>query len=351
MKPKLHLVYPHRELTSAPDVIGWKMADFFSKNYEVKLYQWDDKRTIVPKKGEILLGHPHPMGGRIFRNSMKQPEWEKVIAISPYTPSIRLSGFLGETLPYVDHYLAITGNYWAQRVGEDLFARYEEKFTHIDLAVDREHFPRLERELNPVGARRFLFIGSGLWCKNVPYLGEIAGAYPKAKFSWIGRGKYQHPNLHKYGFTDLSTSEGREIVAQYDFLIMPGRIDANPTTILEAMSWGLIPVCTRQSGYDGFGGIFNIPLDDVAGAVKIIDDLSKISESEYQACQELNFQLLENHFHWNRFLEQVGSALERKPSQSRARPDLKDRLTSLAGHHFGLCSPWRDLARKALRRS
>ena len=33
-----------------------------------------------------------------------------------------------------------------------------------------------------------------------------------------------------------------KIISEYDFLIHTSNFDANPSTVLEAMSWGLIPI-------------------------------------------------------------------------------------------------------------
>ena len=58
-------------------------------------------------------------------------------------------------------------------------------------------------------------------------------------------------------------------------MITLGSADANPTTILEAMAWGLIPVCSVQSGYEGFSSIRNISIDCMDDAVATIKHLQK----------------------------------------------------------------------------
>ena len=60
------------------------------------------------------------------------------------------------------------------------------------------------------------------------------------------------------GLQDFSAGDARRAVAQFDFMITVGRRDANPTTVLEAMAWGLVPICTPQSGYQDHPGITNI---------------------------------------------------------------------------------------------
>ena len=43
----------------------------------------------------------------------------------------------------------------------------------------------------------------------------------------------------------------------------------------EAMSWGLIPVCTKQCGYYKNKGIINIPLNDLKNTIKTLKACSK----------------------------------------------------------------------------
>ena len=62
-------------------------------------------------------------------------------------------------------------------------------------------------------------------------------------------------------------------------MITVGSADANPTTILEAMAWGLIPVCSIQSGYKGFSSIPNISIDCIDDALLTIKHLQSIPES------------------------------------------------------------------------
>ena len=81
-------------------------------------------------------------------------------------------------------------------------------------------------------------------------------------------------------------------------MITLGSADANPTTILEAMAWGLIPVCSVQSGYEGFSSIRNISIDCIVtkNAKKMIDikKLRKtISGKIYSDLDELNNKLQE----------------------------------------------------------
>ena len=118
-------------------------------------------------------------------------------------------------------------------------------------------------------------------------------------------------------------------------MITVGTADANPTTILEAMAWGLIPVCSVQSGYEGFPGIRNIPIDNIDDAIKTINSLQSVSEEQLNKWQKENLALLDRQFNWERFCGQVLYDIE-----SEEKPDLIE--TSLTNHLFLLFAEFRS---------
>jgi hypothetical protein len=84
------------------------------------------------------------------------------------------------------------------------------------------------------------------------------------------------------------------------------------------MSWGLIPVCTPQSGYVGFPGIFNIPLDNPQEAAGMLKRLSCLPEKHLERMRQSNDHLLQTHFNWERFANQVIESIE-----SSVHPNLE----------------------------
>ena len=58
------------------------------------------------------------------------------------------------------------------------------------------------------------------------------------------------------------------LISKYDFLIHTSSYDANPSTVLEGISWGLIPVMTRQCGYENFSNHMYIPLNEIQKTIK-----------------------------------------------------------------------------------
>ena len=62
--------------------------------------------------------------------------------------------------------------------------------------------------------------------------------------------------------------KSRNLLSRFDFLIQTSNYDANPSTVLESMSWGLIPVITKQCGYTDLEKVVYIPLNNLKGAEK-----------------------------------------------------------------------------------
>ncbi len=227
--------------------------------------------------------------------------------MEPFNADWRQVGFIDDVIDQCDLFLAITGKYWFNH-NTGPTARWKPKMLHVDLAVDQAQFPLLRTDVGERGRRRFLYIGNDHPGKNLSYLDAIAGSWNHGTIDWAGRGK---PLRHvtSLGFVDFSTRAGRELVSSYDFLITVGRADANPTTVLEAMSWGLVPICTPTSGYVDEPGIVNVPLDDVVGACAILDRLQDADNTQISALRQAARERLDTHFRWDRLVGQVRSAI------------------------------------------
>nr|MBA3329823.1 glycosyltransferase [Actinomycetota bacterium] len=243
-------------------------------------------------------------------------------------------------------YLAITGNTWFQSVERSPYAHWRPKMVHVDLAVDRVDFPRVKTRFAAPGSRSFVYIGHSGWYKNTGYLSEIAALAPELDIGWIGSGPSAIRGLTALGRRDFSTEEGKALVAGYDFLLTVGSADANPTTVLEAMAWGLIPVCTAESGYSGYPGIVNLPLGDARAAAAILTEIQRLPSSALEEMRRENDAALDQHFTWERFGAQVVGAIESDASPP-CRPEPLLRLLLL--RWAGLRSPYSPLRPPGLR--
>jgi glycosyltransferase involved in cell wall biosynthesis len=338
----LHVVYPSGPAIRAPATIGRNLLRRLEGRYRVAHYGWDEVRLVRPGPGDVLLGHPHPVPWTVFRLSARQPGWRRVLVMCPYAHGDRKGwAYLDPAIRRADLYLAITGRYWAAHAAEGPFRHWAPKMVHLDLAVDRAEFPRVKGAFAPPGQRRFLYIGNTTAIKNIGYLSAIARAMPETEISWIGSRQKRIPGLRELGRQDFSLPAAREMVAAHDFLLTVGRSDPNPTTILESMAWGLVPVCTRQSGYEGEPGIVNVPLDDVDGAVRVLRELQGAPAERLEALRAANDERLGTHYNWDRFAAQVVEAIESPVSHAGTPAPISDQARNWWAAATSHGSAWR----------
>ena len=327
---RVHLVYPVGNKVSTPDTIGFHLQIELEKHYQVTTYNYDEIKLIKPGNSDVLIGHWHPNPLTVFRMSAKKKGWKRVLGLAPFCPDSTgwQNAFGNNIIKNCDRYLAITGNYWMNRLNDSPFQHWEPKTVHLDLAVDRRNFPFIKKNFNSAGKRRFIYIGHSAWYKNTSFLEKIAQKLPHIDFAWIG-GNSSLKDIKRLGKFDFSNQEAKNLIQEYDFLITVGSADGNPTTILEAMAWGLIPVCSVQSGYEGFSGIQNISIDLIGDAVAAIEKLQSVSEVQLKKWQQENLECLDRHFNWERFCSQVLDEIESKYSPDLAETSFSNRLSLL----------------------
>ena len=183
----VHLVYPCENLIKTPEVIGYIVSQALrAAGFEVVVHRWDSLGKIQPIEGDVLIGHAHPNPFTIFRRSLSEVGWAKRILMLPFSHDPKQLGFLREVVPQCDAFLAITGRYWIDTLNESIFAGWAPRMRHLDLAVNRAHFPRIKEHFNIAGARKFLYIGHTRFFKNTAYLQELAQRFGPERFATIG---------------------------------------------------------------------------------------------------------------------------------------------------------------------
>ena len=323
---RVHLVYPHGNRISTPDAIGRELGRRLEAKYPVVYHDWSDLGGIEPEPGDVLLGHPHPDPDSVFRRSLQHQGWRRRLMLAPFHHGdLRQVAFEDSIVPACDQFLAITGAYWVRTLKDSRCSHWQPKMIPLEHAVDRGDFPPVKTSFNQPGKRRVLYIGHSGRGKGTPYLAKIATLIPEAEFGWIGTGR-AIPGLASHGYTDFSSEAGRALVSQYDFLIMCGNADSNPTTILEAMAWGLVPICTPTCGYEGNPGITNIPNGSARTAAAIVRRLLEADEAELKATQSANWRMVAEHYNWDRFAANVTEAIESSASPALLPESTKRRL-------------------------
>lgn len=298
----IHLVYPvNKKKISAPWSTGNNLYNYLSKFFKVKVYQWTSFEKIDPDDGDILIGHAHPNPLTCFRRSMLSNKWGKKILLQPYNGDPYQMSYLYKIVQYCDFFIAITGKYWFESIKYTIFKTWKEKIIRLDMAIDTLHFPRVKNQFNKIGERKFLYIGNDYrfnnFSKNIQFLEKIITKYDHKLFSTIGNKSIK--NVTHYGWLDFKNKNTKKIILDHDFLIMTSNHDANPTTILESMSWGLIPVVTKECGYYKEKGIFNIPLNQTENSIKILEKLQFMKNSKLKKISDLNYRSIIKKYNWD----------------------------------------------------
>lgn len=321
----IHLVYPYGTRKAAPWSIGNHVASaLLDAGHKVTQYDWEERRRIRAGVWDTLIGHPHPEPGFVFTDNLYQAFAQK-ITLSPWNGTLEYTDRIDQVIDACDHNFVICGPNWER----SLPGWWKEKTTRLDMAIDTEDYPKIFRGFNPCGKRRVLYIGCTLPSKGSDYLAAIAEAMPDVDFSHVGHGLV--PGTWPYGYVDLETKHGRNIILQHDAVISCGRNDANPTTMLEAAAWGLIPVCTKESGWEearqpvDTGGIDteftstpkgafvqHIPLDNVSVAVEVLNSILQAPNEYLERIQQENLETIKNQYRWDKFTKPILECINEK---------------------------------------
>ena len=307
---RCHLVYPHGPRKAAPWSIGNHLAIALRKaGYQVIPYDWEARVRMDVRPGDLLLGHPHEEPGFAFTDNLWQPFGARV-AIAPWNGSEPYTRRLAQSEQVLNAVIPICGPYWADKAPDHWYP--------LDMAINATHYPRVRQKWNPQGARKILYVGCTLECKGPDLLSDLAVALAgEMEIHHVGPGLI--PGAYPWGYVEMETDKGRAIAAGCDFVIAPGRADANPTTILEGVSWGLIPLLTRTSGWD-FTEVSSIPFVDptnLEGAVGVLRQLNQEPEAWLDSEQARMISYLQEYMSFERFTARVLEVIDNAGSSRR----------------------------------
>jgi glycosyltransferase involved in cell wall biosynthesis len=313
----VHLVYPaNEEKKSSPWSIGNNLSQALRKNFTVEVHDWSADYAIAPEPNDVLIGHPHPERKTVFRKSFGR-SWARRYVICPFTTNPQQMYFVEPYVRQADAFFAICGPVWAGKLEKSSYSHLRSKFVHLDMAIDCADWSPLEKVFNPPGSRKFAFIGSSLALKGTPFLEHLAARRSKNEIGWIGASSWVKSNAECVEFLDLNSESGRKSLSHFDFVISPGRSDANPTVLLEAMSLGLIPICTKESGYDDPAHFYSLRYGNVSEAGILLDNLQSLATEELVLRQSQNFTFVKT-YSWDRFTSTVCDKILRDLESQKA---------------------------------
>ena len=253
-----HIVYPSDSEYRAPGAIGFHLARYLSRaGLEVRTHDWAAATALEPRDDWLLIGHPHPRPLTTFRRNVGKRGWAQTLALMPMNGDLMQRAFASKALSEADKILALAGPEWQAYLEIDpQYQMYVHKTHFLDMAAAPEFFPLLPNRDCPPHRRGVLYVGHSHHPKASPTLRAIRHQFPDRRFAWLGSGPplegFEHPE-----FGDLTSSSARAFMSNFHVIVNVSSADANPTTLLEGMFLGLLPVSTRHSGWSELQGIIH----------------------------------------------------------------------------------------------
>jgi len=314
----LHLTYafPHstKEIHS-PHCITRNLYNYLNSRTDVKYYQWDHRGVADIKPNDVFIGHPHYEPSTIVQRTFAEKKCKFMATIHPLHTALPQHNMPFDHLARkADKIFSICGPYWYDTIDQTGFSHWKPKIVRLDMAIDRSHFPFVRERFNKIGERKLLYIGSTMPMKNVGFLAEIMQQMPDVRLHWYG-GDGAHPlaklpNVDVTGWTHLTPNVAKMITKECDFFVNVSTSDANPTTLLETMAWGVIPACTKESGYWKDPLFTELYLNNMSATVKALRGLLEAPEAELmQRVARANAEI-ETKYTWDRFCKTVWDELE-----------------------------------------
>jgi len=287
------------------------------------LYHLHEKNRIKFKNNDIFLGHPHfPQTNSIKSvteyaiQSKVRPK--KLAVITPLHCNTNVNtkhineeylNHINNFFPKIDILFGIMGEYWWDQWDNSPYAHWKSKMVRLDMAINSKVYKKVKFKFNEKNQRKFLFIGANDPTKGISYLSELAKSFSYGTFGWIGSGK-DIKNVYKESdFRNLDSNFMKKIAMKYDFIISPSFGDANPTTILEAMSWGFPVVCTPQSGYYENSHRFNIDSSNIKTTINTLNHIQNLSEEDLINISNKARKDVETNYTWKKFTSSIIDSL------------------------------------------
>ncbi|MHC4572551.1 MAG: glycosyltransferase [Planctomycetota bacterium] len=339
-KPTVHFAYsgdPYDDnAIRAPRTITNRLFRFLQRHANVKYYDWADKTTPVdvgPK--DIVLGHPNPQKGTVIRRLFERQCAGKYLIWPFHTRLPEINRYAKDVAETADRLFVISGPYWIETIDQTEYASWKEKIIRLDNAIDSKAFPLLKTNFNPPGRRGlFVFGRTGpekgtkqlfeLLCKtNCPVL--VAGDYSRGDLQIVEN----RPDTHILGQIDWRNAQTTTfILSKCDFFVNMSVSDASPTTLLESIALGLIPITTPECGYDYDSFLF-LSLSQERENLEVLRESQQLSDAELKKLQAENRRIIEREHTWEKFCQTVWQNI--KPSAKAAggfvaQPEVEEYL-------------------------
>jgi glycosyltransferase involved in cell wall biosynthesis len=288
----------------APLSITYQVARFFSARCRLRLYDLQERITIEPRKGDILLGHAWPDPESAVWRALEDNRFSRKYLISPYNHDPKQVQWMYRAIEQCDSFFAVCGQYWLDTFERSPFSGLREKVIRLNMGIDTADYPLVKTSFNPPGKRKFFYVGRTGQEKGIDLLERLATEMDGFQGGYICQGggikgweKISEP-------TDLTPEFMMKIAGEYDVFINMSRADAQATTVLEAMSWGFPVACTPETGYTE-EKLFFLDLENEHKNIETINRIQRMSDGELREISINNRKIVELAYSWERFLSTI----------------------------------------------
>lgn len=269
---------------------------------------------------DLVIGHP----GAAMEHVRRGGRCRRMLLLVPLPPWEELH----ELATRYSNILLIGGRHWY----EDLVEKRRDALPagttlhYGHMAVDATMFPRVKTVFAPPGRRSFLFVGRfDQERKNVfglvdvfagrsdrltivaPTLGPDAPQRERALRDALAAGQY--PNIRLAPYHVNVSPEFRALVRSCDVYIHLATFDSQATTILEAIAYGLVPMLSRESGFEySFGGF--VDPHDVDGCRRRLDEVQAAPGAVLESAATAARMRLLSHHGWRSFTAALDRAID-----------------------------------------
>lgn len=308
---------PWKHPIRAPHSISYHLLGALKKRAPTRFYSMYEHGVCKVAKNDLVLAQPLPLGGfgstrpktddprSVTSRTIREHRATRNIIIMPYAHDELLVSWAHDLLSHTSEVVFIGGKIWSEQWEErSPFADLTfERRIHVDMGIDPIDYPRVKSRFNPKGKRKYLYIGHTSWYKNTNELERIAELIPHFEGGHIGGGSIR--GWKKIAnFADLTPEYMSKLAEEYDFFVNTSTADAQATTILEQMCFGLIVACTPESGYD-HPSLIRLHTSDTRHNVRILSALQDKDEDELLAITEENRRIAVTQHSWERFTTQI----------------------------------------------
>lgn len=308
--------------TYAPHSITFHILNALRKQYKVKLYDWREVGTCNMQNDDVLLFHPTPDFAEwqrfntwhIDENSigwktlLKYPDCKSIV-IAPYTHEAHKDVLFRRIFEsYTDKMIVICGDFWTNTWHESPYFKLIPLPLQVNMGIDMRDYPIVKKKFNPANERKFLYIGNtGIW-KNTVQLEKIAKQYPNFQGGYISSGIID--GWKKIAdFAHLTKEFMTELALEYDFFLNTSTADAQATTVLEQMCFGLGVACTPQSGYS-YPSVIKLSTYDTEYNLTQIAKMQSMQEAEICDLVAENRKMIVKYHQWDGILNKIITYLE-----------------------------------------